>query len=212
MPSRPDLRGRAQRLRRRLLRHRRALAALLAGLAVLAATRAVTAPPPATVGTWVAAHPLSSGSVLSPADLSKRRFAPGTAPQDAITDPDEVIGHTLATPLRAGVPLTVGDVVADGWLRDREGLSAVPVRITDPGVVPLLSVGDAVQLVAATADRPADAQVLAQDARVLAIPHADQGQETTPAGRLVVLGVPPGSAARISGLAGSHFLTVVWTH
>jgi Flp pilus assembly protein CpaB len=201
------------RFRRRVLWHRRPLAALAAGLAAYVAVQAATAPPPPTVPVWTAAHDLPGGAVLATDDLVLRSFTPGSVPADRVTSPDQVVGRTLAAPVARGVPLTRAAVVGDGWLRDRPGLSAVPVRVTDPAVVPLLHAGDRVDLVAADPQRPDDAEVLTT-ATVLAVPArpSDDGSAGALPGRLVVVGVGSGSAARVAAASAALFLTVVWDH
>lgn len=213
---RPVLTVRLARLRRRALRYRRWVAAVLAALAVYAGLRAATTPPAAPVPTWVAAHDLSSGAVLGAGDLRRAGFAPGTVPRGAIADPSAVLGRTLAAPLPAGMPVLRDAVVSDRWLGRRGGVSAVPVRVSDPAVAPLLAVGDRVDLVGVDPDHPdaADTAVpIVTDATVLAIPAVGpDGGGTAPAGRLVIFGVPPASAARIATFTAGRFVTVVWNH
>jgi Flp pilus assembly protein CpaB len=201
------------RVRRRVLWHRRPLAALVAGLAAYVAGQAATAPPAPTVPVWTAAHDLPGGAVLRAADLVRRSFTPGSVPADRVTSPDAVVGRTLAAPVAAGVPLTRSAVVGDDWLRDRPGLSAVPVRVTDPAVAPLLHAGDRVDLVAADPQRPDEPEVLG-DATVLAVPatRPDVSGDGALPGRLVLVGVPSGSAARVAAASAARFLTVVWNH
>jgi len=207
-----DLRRRLLRIRRRVLRHRRGIAVTLTALAVYLAVQAATATPPALVPTWVAARDLPSGTVLSRADLTRVGFAPGSTPGSAVRDPGSVLGRTLAAPLGKGVPLTAGSVVGEGWLRDRAGLAAVPLRVTDPAVVGLLAVGDTVRLVATDPSSPEGADVLADDAVVLAIPAVMTDRDATSlTGRLVVFGVRPADAPDITAAAVARFISVVWS-
>jgi Flp pilus assembly protein CpaB len=202
------------RFRRRVLRHRRPLAALAAAVAAYAGVQAATAPPPPTVPVWTAAHDLAGGAVLDAGDLVERPFTPQSVPADRVASPAEVLGRTLAAPVVRGAALSRGQVVGDGWLRNRPGLSAVPVRVTDPAVAPLLRPGDHVELVAADPQRPGDADLVA-GATVLAVPvPEDRGTVGDGAlqGRLVVLGVPPDEAPRVVAASVGRFLTVAWTH
>jgi hypothetical protein len=210
-PTTADLRTRLARVRRRILRHRRGIAVTLTALAVYLAVQAATAAPPARVQTWVAARDLPSGTVLRSGDLAEAGFAPGTVPGSAVSDASSVLGRTLAAPLGEGVPLTTGSVVADGWLKDRAGLAAVPLRVTDPAVVGLLGVGDTVRLVAADPEAPDHAEVLADDAVVLAIPpDSSRDLDTALTGRLVVFGVREADAADITAVATARYVSVVW--
>lgn len=211
-PNTFDLRTGLARARRRILRHRRGIAVILTALAVYLAVQAATAAPPARVPTWVAARDLASGTVLRSGDLTRAGFAAGTAPDAAVRDVSSVLGRTLAAPLDKGVPITAGSVVADGWLKDRAGLSAVPLRVTDPAVVGLLGVGDTVRLVAADPDAPDHAQVLADDAVVLAIPpDSSRDLDSALTGRLVVFGVREADAPGITAVATARYVSVVWS-
>lgn len=209
-PRRPDLRARLARVRRRVLRHRRGIAVTLVALAVYLAVQAATAAPPARVPTWVAARDLPSGTVLTTGDLTEVGFAPDSVPGSAIEDPKAVLGRSLAAPLGKGVPLTDGSVVGEGWLRDRAGLAAVPVRITDPAVAGLLSVGDTVRLVSTDPDTPGRAETLAEQAVVLAIPAASAASDSSLTGCLILFGVPDTDASDVATVAAARYVSVVW--
>ncbi|MGN6782646.1 MAG: RcpC/CpaB family pilus assembly protein [Marmoricola sp.] len=202
---------RFDRLRRRVLWHRRALAAACCAGAVWAGVHAAAPPPPQTVAVWTTARPLSSGAVLTSADLVRRPFAPGSVPEERLRSPGDVVGRVLARPVGAGAVLTAADVVGDHWLDGRPGMSAVPVRVTDAAAAGLLRVGDRVALLAADPQGREPATTLATDAAVLAVPaRAGDGNAALP-GRLVVVGVPAPSAATLAAAATRGFLTVVWT-
>ncbi|MGN6250369.1 MAG: SAF domain-containing protein [Marmoricola sp.] len=202
---------RFDRVRRRVLWHRRPLAALACAGAVWAGVHAVAPPPPASVGVWTAARALESGTVLGPADLERRAFSPGSVPDERLRSPAEVLGRVLARPVGRGAVLSARDVVGDRWLARRPGISAVPVRITDAAVVPLLHVGDRVSLLAADPQGRRESRLLATDAAVLAVPAAGERDGALP-GRLVVVGVPAAGAEAVAAAAARDYLTVVWSH
>lgn len=202
---------RYDRLRRRVLWHRRSLTALCCAGAVWAGLQSLSPPPAATVPVWTAARPLSSGTVLGTGDLVRRPFTPGSVPAERLRSPGEVLGRVLARPVGAGAVLTSADVVGDRWLDRSPGMSAVPVRITDPAVARLLHVGDRVALLAAEPQGRGPATALATDAAVLAVPaRAGDGDAALP-GRLVVVGVPSTTAATLAAVAAREFLTVAWS-
>jgi hypothetical protein len=91
----------------------------------------------------------------------------------------------------------------------REELVATAVRIADPAAVRLLKPGDVVDVLAAPprtgGARPARARVIAHRARVAEVPGDDS--PGTP-GALVVLTVPPGTAAELAGAAAAGGLAV----
>lgn len=204
--------ARIDRLRSRLLWHRRPLAALAAAVAVYLGLHAATAPPPATVELWTAAHDLPSGTVLTRADLVRRPFTPQSVPAHRLHDPATVVGRTVAAPITAGAAVTPGQFVGAGWLADRPGMYAVPVRVTDPGVVRLLRVGDQVSLLASDPQHGDRVDPLNVAATVLAVPSTPTNAESALSGRLVVFGVDPADAQTIATASASRYLTVVWNH
>lgn len=201
----------ARTVRRAVLRRRRLLAALLTAVAVASGLHAATAPPPARVGVLVAAHDLAAGSVITPGDVTRHDFAPGSVPDGVAAHPE---GRTLAAPLRAGEPLTDVRLVGPALAASYPGLVAVPVRLPDAGMAGLLSVGDHVDLVAAD-PQGSGASVVAADVPVLALPapaadEAGSGVGALP-GRLVVVGAEPGDVSAIADAAVRDFLTFAYS-
>lgn len=201
---------RLDRIHRRILWHRRPIAALVAAAAAYVVVQAATAPPPQTVPVWTAAHDLASGTVLTDTDLVRRPFTPQSVPPDRLRNISQLLGRTLAAPLSQGMPLTAGATIADGWLTHRPGVSAVPVRVTDPAVAGLLRVGDRVSLVATDPQRPGQVDQLVPNAVVLTIPQLSNAPTGSLQGRLVVFGVPPEAAGGVASASTSQYLTVVW--
>lgn len=200
------------RLRRRLLLHRRLLAAACAASAVLLGLQAAATPPPALVQVWTAADDVPSGVVLQRSDLARTGFAPGTAPDDVVAEPSEVVGRTVATPLRAGEPVLARRLVGDEMLSGHPGLVAVPVRITDPAVAGMLRVGDRVDLVAADPQGRGDAQLIAADVSVLALPRSGETDAlATLPGRLVVVAVPPDASDTLVWAGTAKVVTATWS-
>ncbi len=203
-------------VRRAVLRRRRPLAGLLGALAVVAAIQATAADPPARVQVLVATRDLPSGVVLGAGDLTRAAYAPGTAPDGLVAG---AVGHVLAAPLRRGEPVTDVRLVGPALTRDHPGLSAVPVRLPDAGMVALLRVGDHVDLVAADPQGSA-ARVVGRGVPVLALPRepstgaavgdgAGTGVGALP-GRLVVVGVPDAEVPQVADAAVRYFLTVAF--
>jgi Flp pilus assembly protein CpaB len=206
------LRRRLRSVRRAVLVRRRPLAALFAAVAVLAGLRAAAAPPPETVSVLVAAQDLPAGATLSTADLHAAEFSPASVPEGVAEEP---AGRVLAAPVRAGEPVTDVRLVGRSLAEAQTGLSALPLRLPDAGVVELLEAGDRVELVATD---PADgtAEVVATDVLVLAVPSASPdgsaGTGSGLSGRLVVVAVPPDRVTDISAAAVTRFLSVAYTH
>ena len=190
---------------------RQVTAGVLACLALLLALRP---PPPAagaldataTVPVVVAAADLPAGAVLGTGDLVVVRLPVDAAPAGVVTDPPQLTGAVLASPLRAGEPVTDVRLVGPGlWSAVPAGQVAAPVRLADLAVATLLRAGDRVDVLAA-GEGP-DAQVVAADALVLTAP-APPAEGAPASDGLLVLAVPPDTAGRLAVSAASATLTV----
>jgi Flp pilus assembly protein CpaB len=207
-----SLRSRAQRtrraVRRQVLARRRLLAALCTAGAVAAGLHATLAPPPATVTVRAALHDLPAGAVLREDDLGPVAFAAGSVPDGLAGD---VVGRTLASPVRAGEPITDVRLVGAGLADAHPELTAMPVRLPDPGAVALLDAGDRIDLLA-TDPQAGGSRVVAHGALVLATPPAaGPGDPASPSGALVVVGVLPTSVALLSEASARWFLTYTFS-
>ncbi len=204
--------SRAQRVRRvvrrQVLARRRLLAALCTAGAVAAGLHAIAAPPPATVTVPIAADDLPAGTVLSEADLASTAFAAGSVPDGLAPD---AVGRTLASPVRAGEPITDVRLVGDGLAEAHPDLTAMPVRLPDPDAAALLEPGDRVDLVA-TDPQAGGSRVVAADALVLAVPPVlGVGDPASPGGALVVVGVLPSSVTPLSEASVRWFLSYAFS-
>ena len=190
-----DARWRSWRrdLTRTVTRHRRVLAALAAALAALSALTVVRPDPPATEPVAVAAADLPSGTRLS-ADLVGTVRLPAAAVPDGAYRPGDVpLGRLVAGPLRRGQPLTDAAVVGPGLaagLPADEVLASVSVPAATGWLV---RPGDVVDVVAGNA-RGAEADVVAANATVIAVPPAPVGDQVQP----LVLAVDDASALAVS--------------
>jgi Flp pilus assembly protein CpaB len=174
-------------------------------VAVAAGLHSVTAPPPPRTDVLVAARDLPGGTVLAPGDLTPVPFAPGSVPDDLATS---TTGRTLAAPVRRGEPVTDVRLVGPGLADGHPGLTAVPVRLPDAGMVGLLAAGDRIDLVAADPEG-SGARVVAAGVPVLAVPGAPTDAASDGVtGRLVVVGAGDQSeVTRIADAAVRDFLT-----
>ncbi len=199
-------------LHRAVLRRRRLLAAALTAVAVAAGLHAVAAPPPARVPVLVAARDLPAGAVLGADDLTPARFAPDTVPAGLATT---AVGRILAAPLRRGEPVTDVRLVGPGLAEGYPGLTALPVRLPDAGMVDLLRVGDLIDLLA-TDPQGSGAEVVAVGARVITVPGPAAGERGTPvgpglSGRIVVLGVADDEVTRVTDASVRSYLSVAFS-
>jgi hypothetical protein len=120
-------------------------------------------------------------------------------------------GRTLAAPLRAGEAVTdvrlVGPALTEGY----PGLSAVPVRLPDAGMVDLLRVGDRIDLVSAD-PQGGGASVVASDVPVLAVPDGSAAAGATGlSGSLVVVGAEPADVPQIADASVRTFVTIAFS-
>jgi Flp pilus assembly protein CpaB len=211
MESRIPLRRRigsaVTRVRRLVLRRRRVLAAGLVALAVGAGLHSVAPPAPAGTTITVAARDLPAGETLTAADVTTAELPQGAAP-DALVDAP--LGQTLAGPVTRGEPLTVARLVGAGLTQADPGITALPVRISDPDQAALLTVGDRIDLMATDPQRVTTSTVAA-DVAVLAVPP--QGPDSTGGaltGRLVVMAIPSSAVEQVTAASVASFVTYAW--
>ena len=208
-----------------LLAVRRGAAALLAAGALALALRpsgpAPPAPGTAAVPVVVAAADLPAGAALAAPDLRVASIPPPLRPAGSAAVAGPLVGRVLASPVRAGEPLTDVRLVGAGLTALlAPGQVAAPVRLADLAVSGLVRAGDRVDVLAATpgTDR---AEQVASAALVLAAPGATAEPGTRPAGAaaaagaagaapdgLLLLAVDPATAARLAAASAGATLTV----
>jgi Flp pilus assembly protein CpaB len=213
----PWVRSLATTTERLLRRHRTPVVLGLIVIAVLSALDAIGGSAPRATNAVVVVRDVPAGAALSSDDVALRPVDGSTVPATALRSLDDAIGrrltvaastHEILTPDRLVVPRAI----------ERSGAVLAPVRLADGEVAGLLATGDRVDVLAATADAAgggAAAAVVAENARVAAVPIADADQggwlSAGPARSdgMVVVEVPPEAAARIAGAAASARLSVV---
>jgi pilus assembly protein CpaB len=142
----------------------------------------------------VTATDVAAGATLHTADLAVRRWPAELVPAGALPDPAGADGRVLVGAARAGEPITdtrlAGPAAALGA---PHGGAAVPVRLADAGAAALLVPGSTVDVITVGAES-GEPVVLAAAADVLAVLPPDSPS----AGRLVLVAMPPGIAARVA--------------
>lgn len=188
-----------------MLLRRRWLAAGCVGVAVVAGLNAVTAPPPSTTAVLAAARDLPSGTVLEAEDLAEVRLPPDVVPAGLVAHPE---GRMLASPIRRGEPVTDARLVGPSLLAGYPDLTALPVRLPDPGVLELLRVGDRIDVLA-TDPEGSGTLVVAREAVVMAIPNAGVERSTSGLpGALVVIGTTSAQAGQVADAAVRSYLSI----
>ncbi|GAA0991304.1 MULTISPECIES: SAF domain-containing protein [Nocardiopsidaceae] len=212
MTSAPPPYRHRRALTRLLDRHRRVVAALLAAAALLSAVLAVRPPPEPAGLVLVAARDLDATSPLAAGDLAPRPLPSDAVPDGALPADTEAAGLSLTSPVRRG------EVITDARLSDPPagpygpGLVAVPVRVSDPGAVGLLSPGSRVDVLAAGSPdefapvRAGPAVEVVSDRPVLALPaESDRGGG---GGALILIAATPAEARSLAGHATASRLSI----
>ena len=192
---------------------RQVVAALLVAGAVVLAVRpppaaAPVAVAPATRPAVVTTHDLPAGAPLVAADLAVRDVPLALLPAGVLADPAPAVGRVTAGPVRAGEVLTDLRLVGPPlWASVGPGQVAAPVRLADVAVAGLLRPGDRVDVLATSPD-DGTAEVVAAGALVLGAPGPPGDVPGPDPSGLLVLAVPPDTAARLAAAAATADLTV----
>jgi hypothetical protein len=126
-----------------------------------------------------------------------------------VTDPDDLVGKTLAAPVAANQMMTLlattlsrGAVAADHVI--------APLKLADSAQAALLQPGDVVDVVAADAEAE-QAAVIAARARVVTVPEVpDDRAGPAPEGALVLVDVDAQTATALAQAAASATLSIIW--
>ncbi|UXA17177.1 SAF domain-containing protein [Mycobacterium sp. SMC-4] len=188
---------------------RRALAAVLVVLAAVAAWR--DDPHADRADVVIAVHDLGPGVQLSAADVRRESRRARDLPEGALIRVDEVVGATLAGPMRQGEIVTdvrvLGPRLAEATLGPDTRI--VPLPLADAAVVELVRVGDVVDIVAAppSADVGTQARLIATDAVVVLVSPEGSGP-TSRSNRVVLVALPAAAARTVAGAALVQAVTV----
>jgi pilus assembly protein CpaB len=197
-----------ENISRLVLRHRRPLAALFAGLAVLLALGALRAEPPGRT-VVVAARDLASGTVLDGDDVRRATLPESEAPAHSTHRVDDVVGRTVAGPMRRGEVVTDRRVVhADRMSGYPAGTVLATLRLADADALSSLGVGDHVDVVAVDPEGGADAEVVARGVEIVTLPRGDDSSGGVPIG----VATTEDAALRLAERALDSRLSVLASH
>lgn len=168
---------------------------------------------------WAAARDLPGGAPLSAADVRALSLPAGSAPAGVLPLTTTVAGRLLAGPVRRGEALTdvrlLGPGLLDGY---GPGTVVTPVRLGDAATTRLLSSGDRVDVLAATAaddlsERPVPgaARVVAAAVQVVMVPALDPAGAGLEGG-LVLLATSARQAAALAQAQTAERLSLVLVH
>jgi len=189
--------------------HRRKLAVVAAIAAVLTGISAAAPAGPVMITAVRARTQLAGGTVLSASDFSVDRVAAAAVPEGVVTDPDDLVGKTLAAPVAANQMMTLlATTSARGAVA--AGHVIAPLKLADSGQAALLQPGDVVDVVAADAEAE-QAAVIAARARVVTVPEVpDDRAGPAPEGALVLVDVDAQTATALAQAAASATLSIIW--
>lgn len=159
----------------------------------------------------VAASDLAGGTALDANDIRVARYPVEAVPAGALTSLRRAEGRLLASPVRAGEPVTDVRFVGGPLVASLgAGVVAAPVRIADAAAASLLRVGDRVDVLAPDPRGIASTAVAVSRAPVLALPTDGADLSAGSAGALVVLAVTHSEAQRLAqyAVAGPLMLTL----
>ncbi|EFV14192.1 SAF domain-containing protein [Segniliparus rugosus] len=205
----------------RLVAARRIAATLLLLLAAGLAVRAQLHPGELPV--VVAAHDLKPGAALLPADLGIRRLPPDQVPEGAATAAEQLVGRTVAGPVRTGETLTDARVIAPRLAQLATSVPEariVPVRLPDQALADMLRPGDVVDVITVPQRQsglPEDAttkqtglrppEVLARGAVVLLVSEPERSR--SPEGRVALIAMADKPAQTVAAATLVQPVTVI---
>ncbi|MGL6234888.1 MAG: SAF domain-containing protein [Segniliparus sp.] len=205
----------------RLVAARRTAAALLLLLAAGFAARAQLHP--GEVAVAVAAHDLRPGSALLSSDLVVRRLPPDQVPAGASDSPEQLLGRTVAGPVRKGEALTDARVITPRLAQLATAVPdarVVPVRLPDQALADMLRPGDVVDVITVPQHQPGSAEeavakqtglkppeVLARAAVVVLV--SETGRSRGADGRIALIAMPDKAAQTVAAVTLVQPLTLL---
>ena len=141
--------------------HRRKLAVVAAIAAVLTGLSAAAPEGPAMITVVKARSQLSGGTVLSTSGATVDHAVAADVPEGVVTDPNDLIGKTLAAPVAKNQTMTqLTTTAARGAVPP--GHVIAPLRLADAALAASLRPGDVVDVLAANSETEQAAVVAAR--------------------------------------------------
>lgn len=187
-----------------------------AGLVLLAGLAAVRADPRGEQsGIVVAARDLAPGVELTAEDVRIAQHSSDTLPDGAQRAVSDLLGITLAGPVRRGEVLTDVRLLGPRLAESAVGPDAriVPLHLADAAMLDLIRPGDVVDVLTVTGDQPGAAQqtrplVVATDAVVVLVSEKPKGGGSG-SDRVALVALPARAANDVAGAGLTQAVTLV---
>jgi len=180
------------------------LAAGLAAGSVATGLSVVAPDAPRSAGVLTVTRDLPAGTAVTSADVRATSVPAGLQPAGALRDPGQAVGRLVAGPVRRGEALTDVRLLGAALLPPGSEV-ALPVRLAEPATAALVVAGDRVDVLSASPDGAATADVVAAGLRVLAVPDVGGAGD----GALLVVAASRPAAGRLAAAAVTGSLSVV---
>jgi pilus assembly protein CpaB len=190
--------------------HRRKLAVVAAIAAVLTGISAAAPEGPAMITVVKAKFQLPGGTIVAAADLMVDSAVASDVPDGVLTDPNVLVGKTLAAPVAENQMMTLLTTTAARSTLP-SGHVIAPLKLADSSLTALLRPGEVVDIVAADPQAEQPARVIASGARIVTVPEVpDDRAGPGPDGGLVLIDVDSHTAALVAQAAASATLSIFW--
>jgi pilus assembly protein CpaB len=190
--------------------HRRKLAVVAAIAAVLTGISAAAPEGPAMITVVKAKFQLPGGTIVAAADLMVDSAVASDVPDGVLTDPNVLVGKTLAAPVAENQMMTLLTTTAARSTLP-SGHVIAPLKLADSSLTALLRPGEVVDIVAADPQAEQPARVIASGARIVTVPEVpDDRAGPGPDGGLVLIDVDSHTAALVAQAAESATLSIFW--
>lgn len=194
-----------------IVRYRRSIAATLAALGVLLLSSVIIPKQDSGMTVLVATRQLAAGAVLTQQDFRLSQLSKTSFWESAASNPDDLIGRTLARNLVVNQPISSTDVIGPGLL---DGLPknyvAVSLPLSAGTNTSLLNLGSSIDIYSAANDGLNIGTLVASRAIILAKPS--NSKDSLFAGssqsNAIIIGVDSFAAASIAGNMNSQGFTI----
>ncbi|MFP7366513.1 SAF domain-containing protein [Corynebacterium callunae] len=192
---------------RRTLFIRRFIAALLVATAALVTAHSLLSTDPQVV---IIQREVPAGSAITAADIELASVPESFVPDNALVDPEAVIGLVAASTLSTGEiatsPRFLGAELTNSLVGNvsknfpEEEVNMVPLKLADPSVIPLLHHGDTISVVSQVPES-GQARTIAAGGKVILVSEAEQST--------ILIALPKSIAEEVAATSLTSPLAVV---